>query len=133
YGMLYGALLIMAIYNLFLWVSLQEKHYLFYVLFLLCTGYLVGADEGHVYQYLVPDGDWPKSAVYGLVNIGAILTFFLFSAAFLRLRRRQPRIYKAMRWLALFNIVLAALGGILGQVWAVRTGLISAIPFYLLA
>lgn len=133
FGMLYGALLIMAVYNLFLWLSLREKHYLFYVIYLLCTGYAVGAEEGHVYQYLMPGEAWPKTAVLTLVNILAVAAFYGFSAAFLKLRRNQRQLFMWMRGLGLFNIGLLLAGGVFDQAWAMRSALVAILPFYLVA
>lgn len=133
FGMLYGALAIMAVYNLFLWISLREKHYLFYVIYLLCTGYAVGAEEGHVQQYLLAGETWPKTAVLTLVNVLAVAAFYGFSAAFLRLRRNQKSLFKWLRALGLFNILLLLLGGIFDQTWAMRSALMAILPFYLIA
>lgn len=133
FGMLYGALMIMAVYNLFLWLSLREKHYLFYVLYLLCIGYAIAADEGHVYQYLAPTSDWPKTTILTLVNCVAVVSFFIFSSSFLRLRRRQQTLYRWLRGLGLFNIALLILGGVFDQVWAIRSALITILPFYCVA
>ncbi len=133
FGMLYGALLIMALYNLFLWLTLQERHYLYYVLFLLSCGFLVGAAEGHAYQYLWPESSWPKGFVYFAVGAAGVLSFFHFSVAFLRLRRRQPRIYRAMRALAYVNVALLAGGGLLKLPILLQLSLFAAIPFFVLA
>ncbi|MDX9874928.1 MAG: 7TM diverse intracellular signaling domain-containing protein, partial [Spongiibacteraceae bacterium] len=133
YGMLYGALLIMAVYNLFLWIALREKHYFFYVIYLLCAGYLAGAEEGHLYQFLWPASAWPKALVLTLVSAASIGAFFVFSSAFLRLRRRQQTLFRFLRVVALLTIGATLIGGILEQAWAARTALALAIPFYLLA
>lgn len=133
FGMLYGALLIMAVYNLFLWLALREKHYIFYVIYLLCTGYALGAEEGHVYQYLWPAEQWPKSLVLTLINVIAVIAFFIFSSAFLRMRRRQHTLFVWMRGLGLVNIALLVTGGVFDQAWAYRIGLIALLPFYFVA
>jgi len=133
FGMLYGALLIMALYNLFLWLTLQERHYLYYVLFLLSCGFLVGAAEGHAYQYLWPESTWPKSIVYFIVGAIGLLSFFHFSVAFLRLRKHQPRLHQWMRWLAYANVALLAGGGLLKLPILLQLTLFAAIPFFLLA
>ncbi len=133
FGMLYGALLIMALYNLFLWATLQQRHYLYYVLFLLSCGFLVGAAEGHAYQYLWPESSWPKSIVYFAVGAIGILAFFHFTVAFLRLGKHQPQVYRWMRWLAYANVALLAGGGLLRLPVLLQLSLFAVIPFFLLA
>jgi signal transduction histidine kinase/CheY-like chemotaxis protein len=133
FGMLYGALLIMAIYNLFLWMTIQERHYLYYVLFLLACGYLVGASEGHVYQYLLPESNWPKQIIYYAVGVGAVLSFLHFSSAFLRLRRHQPQLLRWMRWIAYANVALLVAGGLLQMAPLLQAAIVAAVPFFLLA
>lgn len=133
FGMLYGALLIMVLYNLFLWVTIQERHYLYYVVFLLSCGYLVGAVEGHIYQYLWPNSSWPKGNLYYVVGSIAIVSFFYFSSAFLRLRRHQPTLHRWMRRLTVANVALLAGGGLLQLAPVLQLALLAVIPFYILA
>ncbi len=133
FGMLYGALLIMAVYNLFLWATIQERHYLYYVVFLLACGYLVGTSEGHVYQYLWPELDWPKNTLYYAIGITALLSFLHFSASFLRLRRHQPRMLQWMRGIAYTNVALLGIGGLLQMALLLQLAIVAVVPFFLLA
>lgn len=133
FGMLYGALLIMAVYNLLLWLTTREKHYLFFVLYLLCVGYVAGVDQGHIDQYLSLGLNLTHRPLYTLAQAGGIATFFGFSAAFLRLRRTQPRLYQWLWALALINLVLILAGGLFGHDWTLRVELVAALPLYLVA
>src|SRR5690606_35082761 len=60
FGMLYGALTAMVIYNLFLAFSVRERGYFYYVGYLIAASLLLAANEGHLAQYLWPDIGWPR-------------------------------------------------------------------------
>ncbi len=131
YGMLYGALAVMALYNLFLALTVGERSYLHYVLYLLTIGYLVAADEGHVQQYLWPDRIWPVQEMYLLVYAGSLFAFFMFSVHFLELRRRLHRAYQALLGLCALSALLLLAGGLLELSWATRGGIAGATLLYL--
>jgi hypothetical protein len=60
-GLCLGALLILAAYNLFLFSSLRDPTYLFYVLFLTAAGLILGTAHGLCYQYL-----WSESPQWNM-------------------------------------------------------------------
>lgn len=81
YGLCYGVMVLMAVYNLFLFFQLRDKSYLLYVgstlfglLFLMCL-------NGHAFRYLWPD--WP--AVANKANPVLASLWVLTTAGFARL------------------------------------------------
>lgn len=69
-GIFYGALLIMVIYNIFLYIGFRERSYVYYVLFIAVWGLDQLAINGLAFQYL-----WSKWIWWANVN----LPFFLFA------------------------------------------------------
>src|SRR5690606_7703297 len=53
-GIYMGIVFIMAIYNLFLFFSVRDKAYLYYVLYIVCAGVTQMGIEGYSFQYLWP-------------------------------------------------------------------------------
>jgi len=51
-GIFYGIILAMAIYNFLLFISIRDKTYLFYVLYVLSSGFLCMVMDGTGFQYL---------------------------------------------------------------------------------
>lgn len=131
YGMLYGALAVMAIYNLFLALSVRERSYFYYVIYLTSTALLLAGDEGHLAQYLWADRSWPRLEFYALSFAISVLTFFLFSAHFLKLRRQQLRLYQGLLLVTIASEALIFTGGILTEAWAIRAALGTTMLLYL--
>ncbi len=88
----YGVLIVMALYNLFLFFSIRDRAYLYYALFTACLLMNTAILNGMAFQFL-----WPDSPRWG--NIAALVAVFLvhalgiqFSRSYLRTDRLVPRI-----------------------------------------
>ncbi len=55
FGVFYGALIIMAFYNLFLFYSVKDSSYLYYFLYALAIGYYQFCMDGLRYQFIFPN------------------------------------------------------------------------------
>ncbi len=90
-GIYYGIMLIMAIYNLLMFVSLKEKVYIYYVLYVLCGMLTTLADDGLGYQYV-----WINfSHINGLIGphiapAFLLITFVFYAREFLHLNKSFP-------------------------------------------
>ncbi|MEE8056379.1 MAG: response regulator [Pseudomonadales bacterium] len=148
YGMIYGILLVMTLYNLFLYFSTGEKSYFFYVVYVLSFAYLLAADQGHVYQYVATDEAWAKLPIYVFAYAVNILMFGQFSIYFLNLQKRNRRLLWVIRSLAvisslsliavvisnslilvffsLFSITLMYIAALLAGIIVRRAGVVSA-------
>ncbi|NQU65774.1 MAG: response regulator [SAR324 cluster bacterium] len=93
-GLFIGMVLIMAGYNLFIWLFLRDKSYLYYILFLLSyIGYHVSA-RGLAAQYLWPADPWLNRYAI-LFSMSCALVFFAkFGAVFLGTKLHAPRHHK---------------------------------------
>jgi serine phosphatase RsbU (regulator of sigma subunit) len=58
-GIFYGIIVAMAIYNLLLFITVKDKTYLYYVLYVLSSGFLCMVMDGTGFQYL-----WPNHPEY---------------------------------------------------------------------
>jgi len=89
-GLVYGALLLLVIYNLFLWLALQERNYGYFVGVLACMllGHMVY--EGVAGQYLWPDSpQWNEMFLLLFFPLVSILGM-MFAISFLDTRKRAP-------------------------------------------
>src|SRR5690606_6575872 len=76
----YGALLIMALYNLLLFMTLREISYLYFVLMVLSTSTLMAGIEGLTFKYV-----WPQlPASNDPILVVALAGIVTFSALFFR-------------------------------------------------
>jgi diguanylate cyclase (GGDEF)-like protein len=90
-GGYYGLILVMLGYNLFLWLSMRERAYLYYVLAILLThGLAVFHINGYSYVYFLPDFPVVAKRSYPLIlNLASFFTL-LFVRELLLLREKTP-------------------------------------------
>jgi signal transduction histidine kinase/DNA-binding response OmpR family regulator len=133
YGMLYGILIVMALYNLFLYLSTKQKSYIYYVLYVVSALYLIASDQGHTYQYFSPDLAWKKLTTYVLLYAFNICMFGQFCIYFLNLKQHSPLLLKIIRWLSAVFIILALLVAFNGSLSLVLLGITTASLIYIAA
>jgi len=68
-GIYYGLVIVMILYNLFLYVSIKDKSYFLYGIWIITYGISQGSVNGLTFQYL-----WPTSTWWANINI----PFFIF-------------------------------------------------------
>ena len=83
----------LVLYNMFLFVSIRERKYLYYILFLFSTIFFMLSYNGIGTQFF-----WGTDSLLHnrLIGCGmSVLSFFaiLFSSSFLELKERTPRLY----------------------------------------
>jgi signal transduction histidine kinase len=109
YGIYFGIFIIMALYNLFLYFSLQDRSYLFYVLYILSFGLLQSSISGLSYRYL-----WPESPAWANINIPffmATACFFgtMFSRLFLSTKTLNNKLDLVLRVIVVISFFCALL------------------------
>lgn len=94
-GIFYGMLLLIAVYNLFLFVTVGEKAYLYYVLYVVSIGLYAMTQDGTGFQYL-----WPGLPVINKFAIpvflyALVISLLFYTQAFLPVKQKMPLLYKA--------------------------------------
>ncbi len=111
-GVYFGILFVMALYNLFIYLSVRDKTYLYYVLFILCMGIFQLTVQGYGVMLVWPDWPWwtNNALIFG---ISLTLLFALrFTQSFLFTQRYCPKHHNAMQILgygSLINCLLVIL------------------------
>ncbi|ADR22604.1 hypothetical protein MATR_35500 [Marivirga tractuosa] len=110
YGIFYGIMLVMLLYNLFLAFSARSINYIYYVGIILGNLLTLSALNGHAFMYLWYDMPWWGNHVI-VFGIGLwILAGNQFTASFLETRKYFPRydwIFKTMKLVGLLIIIMA--------------------------
>ncbi|MEE4252137.1 MAG: diguanylate cyclase [Alcanivoracaceae bacterium] len=155
-GVYFGAMLVMLIYNLFMFIGIGDRSYLYYVGFVLSVPMFVSSLTGYSFQYF-----WPNSVKWNGQSIGFFLTStvmfaLLFTHEFLQLKRESlPALIRTGSrivfiigvfmmttvFLASYNVMLISViaGGTLGCVAALFIGIFGTMRgerpaiFYVLA
>ena len=76
-GLFYGILFMLWGYNLFLWISLRERGFVYYSLFVFCLTLFIFSFEGLAYRYLWTEYSWWNRNV--LHHSGALTCFMALS------------------------------------------------------
>lgn len=97
FGAYFGVMLVMALYNLFIFIAVRNSEYFWYVCYVLAIVGFQATIDGLSFQYL-----WPNAVTWNTFNVsvwvGALMIGTLtFQEAFLELRKRSPRLYRVNR------------------------------------
>lgn len=104
-GGLFGLSIVMALYNLFLYFSIRDRSYLFYVLFVMLNTLLFLVDTGLGYQYL-----WPHRVNANSINVTELMYLsniggLLFIRTFLSTKKRMRKLDAIFKILIMLNII----------------------------
>ncbi len=109
YGLYFGSLLVMMLYNFFVWIFLKDRSYLYYILTIFCTLSIFSTVSGYTSQYI-----WPNvpqmNLYYGKIMMcGIVISTALFTNSFLETRKYAPifiHIFRIMMVLAVLGVVM---------------------------
>ena len=95
-GLYIGILAVMMLYNLFLYFSIREESYLYYVLYILFIGLAQITLTGYAFKLLWPDSPYFNSISAVLCSALAGLFAVLFFRNFLNTKEKTPNFDKAL-------------------------------------
>ena len=104
-GAIYGVLLGMLIYNLFIYLSVRDTSYLYYILYIASFGLYQLSVNGVAVEYFWPNNPWWANAAVPFLIGSASLFGSLFARSFLHTAQHS-------RWLNRILLALAACGGV---------------------
>ncbi len=92
-GIYFGIMLVMILYNLFIYFSVRDKSYLYYVVYIICILLTQTSLQGYTFQYL-----WPNSALitkFSLIFLPSLsgITGMFFMNVFLQTKEFSKRLY----------------------------------------
>ena len=92
--MIYGLVLVMALYNAFVFVSVREREYLYYCFYVVSCVLVQATLNGHAFQYLLPNTVWLANRLLLLATSVTVWTALLFIRRFLNLEESLPWMYR---------------------------------------
>jgi len=107
FGLYTGALLIMFLYNLFLFFSVRDKSYVFYVFYILFTWLSQISVQGFASKYFWSDNLWLHQHSVTLFSLIALISGLSFSISFLNTQKLVPKCHKLLQ--ALLGLSIASL------------------------
>lgn len=109
YGLYFGAIVAMCLFNLLIFLSIRDPSYLLYVLYLGTFGLNLFTREGLSYQWL-----WPEATLWNhyslpVLNLVTLAFSMMFASQFLELKKRAPRIHRILLFSAIALLVVTPL------------------------
>lgn len=108
-GGIWGGLVFLLLYNMFLYLSVRDTTYLYYcayiLTFVLCTLHLAGVG----FHYLWPDWIWFQNRGAILLGLLSALAANQFSRRLLDLRERHPRFDRVLQFFLVLTAILLVL------------------------
>ncbi|NQZ07738.1 MAG: response regulator [Algicola sp.] len=109
FGVFYGIMLVMVLYNLFIYLSVRDRSYLYYVLYIVSFSLFALALNGLAFQYLWPNSPWwANRSVQILISIAAFWGL-VFTQHFLDLKNRSPKLNRCFDAVEVLSLLLALL------------------------
>jgi len=105
-GIFFGFLIIMAAYNLVLYLNIREKSYLYYVMYVIGMLFYFSSQDGIVYQYFLPESPIAHHFAIPLIIIYTAHSIILFIRDFLDLDKNSPRGWTYIRILMVLNLII---------------------------
>ncbi|QTS85752.1 response regulator [Ectopseudomonas khazarica] len=102
-GIIYGVLLVMLVYNLFIFLSVRDTSYLYYILYIASFGLYQISVNGAGIEYFWPDSPWWANAATPFLIGSAALFGCQFARSFLHTVEHSP-------WVDRLLLVLMASG-----------------------
>jgi two-component system, sensor histidine kinase LadS len=106
YGLFYGMILVVAIYNLLMFFAIRERSYIIYILYVLSVGIFTMSADGIGFQYLWPDHPQWNEKAYGIALYSVILWALIFAKQFLHTQARHPYLNNLLNGIIILRSVI---------------------------
>jgi signal transduction histidine kinase len=126
-GIFFGAVLIMIIYNIFLFFGFGEVSYVYYVLFLTAWGFAQLTINGLAFQYLWPDSIWWINTILPVLIFTTVFAANQFSRSLLLTDHSVPVWNKLLKYANIFFLLCIVFSFFAGYALSIRLATASSI------
>ncbi|WP_084332341.1 7TM diverse intracellular signaling domain-containing protein [Runella limosa] len=105
YGAIYGVLLALMFYNLFVFLIVRDRVFLYYFFYILTSGYIIFKADNHHHEFIFKQIPNFSSDI----NLSSLITLFfiiLFANAYLRMKELTPKFFWTLVILWCIGLVL---------------------------
>jgi len=103
-----GLILVLTLYNFIVYISLRDRNYLFYVLYILGMGVMQALYEGFGTQYLWHQNPWLANRMLAFGTYLPMFFALLFTLGFLEIKQRSRRMKRLLQTVFGLLLVLGA-------------------------
>ena len=127
FGFYYGSMIIMALYNLFLFFAVKDASYFFYTGFILSVAWFQSILNGYAFEYLWREHPLLNNLMLPFSLALVCLTALQFSIQFLQAAQRLPWFNTLMRLIQLVGLFNAVTNFILPYRFCMQMGAITTV------
>ena len=119
-GIFYGVMLVMFLYNLFIFFVVRDRSYLHYIGYVAMFTLFMASLHGDAFQYIWPYAmAWQETSVtFSVAALG--VASILFTNSFLKLRRHWPLAHKVFSTMLAVSVLLVVLSFVLAYEISIR-------------
>lgn len=96
FGLFFGILILIAIYNLFLYIYLKNNNFLFFVIYVICYIIAQAFDSGFAFQYLWPHSVFMEESFIYIIMCVLFVSLYSFTTRFLATKKTTPIFHKLL-------------------------------------
>ncbi len=105
-GVYFGIIIVMILYNLFLFISVRDINFLYYLLYIASVGLIQGTTMGFTTVYVWPNSPWlVENGTYLFAVLSGLFTL-IFLVSFLKTKSYTPRLHKFFIGIGLLYITM---------------------------
>jgi signal transduction histidine kinase len=130
-GIIYGVMLVMLLYNLFIYLSVRDSSYLYYIFYIAAIGLYQATSNGVAAQYLWPDSPGIANAAPPFLLGATALCGSQFVRSFLHTRAFSRALDLALKLVMLGGVSLIVLTLSIGYATPLKLAPYVALPFLL--
>ena len=128
-GIIYGVLLVMLIYNLFIFLSVRDPSYLYYILYIASFGLYQVSVNGAGIEFFWPNNPWWANAATPFLIGAAALFGCQFARSFLHTNEHSPWVDRVLLVMMALGMGVMALALVAGYGLALRLATYLALSF----
>ncbi len=132
HGLFFGFVLVMTLYNFFVYWVTRERSYLFYSVFSLSIGFFQAVQQGVAYQFIWPAEIWWQNKALIVFLHLSILSSVLFACHFLDLKTHRPWLYRAGLVVVMLVVLCLLLAPLIDELPLLWLGVVLSLPTCLL-
>jgi signal transduction histidine kinase len=105
-ALFYGIIISMALYNLFLYFTIRDRAYLFYVLYIISFGGYAMCQDGTAFQFFWPDHPEFNGDIGPFALLSMFIWLLLYAKYFLLTHETSPFFNRVFKWLIVVRVIL---------------------------
>lgn len=99
FGIYFGIIFVMMAYNFFIYFTVKDRSYLFYVFYIFAVGFTQACLEGYTFKFLWPDNFWLASRSVYFSTSWVCVSSIIFLRFFLHTRELAPKLDRFFQYI----------------------------------